>query len=182
MKRLALAAAFLVASCMNHTGSIRTTGAPLPAVPVDIDRYMGLWYEIARYPNWFERGCVAVTAEYKRISRRRISVKNTCRQGTLNGPMKVAEGRARIVGEGRLAVSFLPGGMSFLDGVVPGRYRVIWLDPEYRMAVVVSPGFDFGWILAREPNPDQALINRARTALEDNGYITDALVRVEQGT
>lgn len=181
MRRIFLAACLAAAACTSDDTAIRTSTSELSAVPVDIDRYMGKWYEVARYPNRFEDGCVGVTAEYERVSKARIKVTNTCREGSLAGPVEVADGRARVVGEGKLDVSFLPGGLSFLDGVASGGYWVIWLDPDYRMAVVVSPGFDFGWILARQPQPEPALIEAAKAALTANDYNLDALIWVEQG-
>ncbi|MEM7440503.1 MAG: lipocalin family protein [Pseudomonadota bacterium] len=180
MKRWAFAVAFCLAACTGDSTPIRTSEVPLTSVSVDVDRYMGLWYEIARYPNRFEEGCVGVTAEYKRLSKKRINVKNTCRKDSLDGPVEVADGRARVVGDGQLKVSFLPGGLSFLDGVASGGYWVIWLEPDYRMAVVVSPGNEFGWILAREPQPDSNVTNTAVQALKDQGYRTDALIWVKQ--
>jgi apolipoprotein D and lipocalin family protein len=82
---------------------------PAPAKPVDLERYLGLWYEIARYDNGFERGCEAVTAEYSLRPDGLIRVLNTCRDGSPAGRARSSEGKARIVpgsGNAKLKVSF----------------------------------------------------------------------------
>ena len=70
---------------------------PEPAKPVDLQRYLGRWYEIARYDASFERGCEAATAEYSLREDGLIRVLNTCRQGSTAGRLRSAEGRAKIV-------------------------------------------------------------------------------------
>ena len=147
---------------------------------VDIDRYMGNWFEIARFPNRFEEGCAGVTATYIRLARQRIEVTNTCRDGGLDGDERSAEGRARIVGPGQLAVSFLPEGLSFLDGVASGDYWVLWVDESYQAAVVGAPNGKTGWIMARNPVLEQATTDAALEILKAAGYRTEALHWTEQ--
>ena len=85
----------VVAACVHaphpELGTLQT-------VPhVDLDRYLGTWYEIARYPHRFQAGCVASTARYTRNPDGRIRVENECREGALNGPVRRVTGVARVV-------------------------------------------------------------------------------------
>ncbi len=84
------AAALLLAACASPSVE--------PAKPVELERYLGRWYEIARYPNRFEKGCEAVTAEYAKRPDGLISVTNTCREGAPDGPVRRAIGKAKVVG------------------------------------------------------------------------------------
>ena len=103
-------AALAISACSTPPVNRAVTAPPLPTTAfVDVDQYLGKWYEIARFPNSFEEGCVAVTAEYARREDGLISVINRCRQETFDGEEKVARGRARIVdaqSNAKLKVSF----------------------------------------------------------------------------
>jgi len=150
--------------------------APISTVPdLDINRYTGLWYEIARYPNRFERNCYAVTAEYALNDNGTIAVLNTCREGAVDGPVDVAEGRARIEGPGQLSVNFV----RFLP-FIRGDYYVLDITDDYSLAVVGEPGRNYGWILARAPQISDTEFARATATLERNGYDLSALERVPQ--
>ena len=102
---------------------------PLDVVEeVDIERYLGRWYEIARYPHWFETDCVGVTAEYSLREDGRIRVLNTCIESTLDGPERVIEGTARVVDpttNAKLKVAFF--------GPFEGDFEPDLLDPEGRL-------------------------------------------------
>ncbi len=78
--------------------------------PVDLERYQGLWYEIARFPNRFEEGCAGVTAEYSLNADGTVKVVNTCRQGSVDGPVETAEGVAtsNSADSDKLLVTFVP--------------------------------------------------------------------------
>ncbi|MGB0497346.1 MAG: lipocalin family protein [Rubricella sp.] len=141
-----------------------------PVETVDLDRYAGRWYEIARYPNWFEEGCVGVTADYALRDDSRIDVTNTCRRGTLDGEVDSAQGIARVVEGGALEVTFTPW-LIF----VWGDYWIIHLEPDYSLAVIGSPSGRTGWILARDPQPDPDALARGQAALEAAGYSLDGL-------
>ena len=145
MKPFRLLAALLLGAC----------AAPAQAPPrtvssVDLPRYMGRWYEIARFPNSFEDGrgrrCVGVTAEYALRADGKVAVTNRCLDANDANRERVAEGTAYAVedsGNARLRVSFF---WPFY-----GDYWVVGLDPEYRWAVVGAPGRDYLWILSRTP-------------------------------
>ena len=101
---------------------------------MDLDRYLGTWYEIARYPAWFQKNCTAVKAEYTLRDDGLIKVVNSCRKGTLDGKPKQSNGRAKVVdttSNAKLKVSFF--------GPFWGPYWIIDLDPDYPWAVVGVP-------------------------------------------
>lgn len=139
----------------------------------DPTRYLGTWYEVARYPVLFERGCVGVTATYGMREDGDISVLNICRNpdGTVKSRI---EGKAEIVGPARLKVSFpsVPFGAS--------DYWVLWVDEGYRTAVVGAPNGKSGWILNRDPQIPQDRLNAAREVLDFNGYDLSKLMEVPQ--
>lgn len=170
---LALCGLVLLTAC----GTVqRDKAAPIEAVTqLELDRYLGKWYEIARYPNWFERGRVGVTAEYALREDGQIAVKNTCREGTLDGEVSVANGVARIEGPGELTVTFTPW-LPFARG----DYWVLYVTPDYDMAVIGNPAGRTGWILARTPTIDVTTRAQAETALRANGYDIAGLEEVAQ--
>lgn len=136
---------------------------PLEAVAaVELPRYLGTWYEIASYPQKFQEGCTATTANYSQTDDGKIVVLNRCRKGSLDGEEDEAKGRARVVDEttnAKLEVSFF--------GPFWGDYWIIDLDPEYQWAVVGHPGRDYLWILARQPSLDPAVYDGILKRLED---------------
>jgi apolipoprotein D and lipocalin family protein len=165
----------ILAACANPPER-RDSGQPLQTVPrVDLERYLGLWFEIARYDSSFEEGCEGVTAEYAMREDGLISVVNTCYEGALDGPVETAEGRARVANgqtNAELEVSFF--------GPFWGDYWIIELDEDYQWAVVSEPRGRYLWILAREPRMDQAVLDERLARLEADGFDTSALVWPEQ--
>ena len=148
--------------------------APVAAVAsVDISRYVGLWYEVAKIPNRFQDKCVSgTTAEYTLREDGRLEVVNRCRED--DGSMDEAEGVAKIedtVTNAKLKVSFV----SFL-GWRPfwGDYWVIGLDEGYSWAVIGTPDRKYGWVLARTPELDEATWAGIFSVLADNGYQKEA--------
>lgn len=139
----------------------------------DPARYLGTWYEIARFPVPFEVGCVGVTAEYGDLGDDRVSVLNTCRNvdGTVRS---VIEGTAQIVGPGQLKVSFPSVPFGAAD------YWVLWVDGDYRTAVVGAPNGRSGWILNRTPTISPDRLKAAQDVLAFNGYALDRLLIVPQ--
>ena len=150
---------------------------PVRAVPlVDLNRYAGDWFEIARFPNRFQRQCAGdVRASYSRRPDGRIDVVNRCR--TADGET-VARGVARVVDEetfAKLQFRFAPSWLSWVP-MVWGDYWVIGLAPDYSWAVVGDPGRDYLWILARAPRLDERSVAAARAAARDNGFDVERLV------
>ena len=158
------------------TGVALAASAPLPVVPaLDLDRYLGQWHEIARYPNVFERNCVSdVTARYRREADGTIEVVNACRKA--DGSMMEAKGQARVVAPAKLEVRFAPAWLSWLP-LVWGDYWVIDLDADYRYAVVGDPSREYLWILARDPALDEATLQRIVARLPALGYDPAKLLR-----
>ena len=154
----------------------RDASVPLTAVAeVDVERYLGRWYEIARLPNRFEENCEGVTADYARRDDGLIAVTNTCREGAPDGPAKAAKGRARIVdaaSNAKLEVSFF--------GPFWGDYWIIDLAPDYSLAIVGEPEGRYLWILSRTPAIADDVRADAIATLKGFGYNTDALYFTRQ--
>ncbi len=149
--------------------------APLATVAhVDLTRYAGQWYEIARYPNRFERKCDRnVTATYTLRPGGRIGVENACLRS--DGSRTVARGWARVAdpqSSAKLKVTFF---WPFF-----GNYWILDLSPDYRYAVVGEPGRNYLWILSRTPQMDPELYAGITSRLAGKGYDAARLVRVRQ--
>lgn len=153
--------------------------APLEVVSnVEVERFMGKWYEIARYPNFFQgTDCQATTAEYTLLDDGRVTVFNRCREGGIDGPEQTIEGFARVVDRvtnAKLKVSFFPP--------FEGDYWIIGLDPDYQWAVVGEPTRNFLWILSRNPTLDEQIYQDILAGLPDLLYDPNRLLLTEQPT
>jgi len=122
---------------------------------LDVPRYLGTWYEIAKFPNWFQKKCISNTkAVYTAKPDGNLRVLNSCK--TENGETSEAEGLARQIGakdSPKLEVRFAPEWLSFLP-LVWGDYWVIDLDPQYQLAAVSDPSREYLWVLSRTPQLD----------------------------
>lgn len=168
------AAAAALGLSLPAAAGYRDTSQPIGVVTnLDLQRYLGKWYEIARFPNRFERDCAGVTAEYALNPDQSIKVVNTCRKGSPNGPVEVAEGKAQVVAPGKLEVTFVPW-LPFAKG----DYWVLHIDRAYSYAVVGEPSGKTGWILARGPVLSPAKYDQAMSVLQSMGYDTTQLLRV----
>jgi apolipoprotein D and lipocalin family protein len=160
---LAIGGLGVLVACASTAGGERGNDhVPEPAKTVDLDRYLGHWYEFARYENRFERGCEAVTANYAKRDDGLISVVNACAVGGVTGPLKSTEGKAKVVANSnnaKLKVSFF--GPFYL-----GDYWVLDHADDYSWSIVGEPSGRFLWILTRAARPGAAqrteLIDRAR--------------------
>ena len=165
----------LSAGCATSTTE-RLRLPPLQTVAhVDLSRYLGTWYEIANFPQSFQRGCTATTATYTLRADGDIDVLNRCRKGSVDGEEKSALGRARVVDRAtnaKLEVSFF---RPFW-----GDYWIIDLSDDYSYAVVGHPGRDYLWILARTPTMPETTYQSLVTRLQAQGYETSRLVRTLQ--
>ncbi len=129
---------------------------PLPTVSaIEVPRYLGTWYEIAKFPNWFQKKCVANTrAQYSLRSDGSLQVINRCKMAS--GEMDEAIGAARQIGNAsspKLQVRFAPQWLSIIPAVW-GDYWVIDLDENYQWVAVSEPGREYLWILSRTPRMD----------------------------
>ena len=122
---------------------------------LDVPRYLGTWYEIAKFPNWFQKKCVSNTrAVYTAKPDGNLRVLNSCK--TADGETSEAEGLARQIGakdSPKLEVRFAPEWLSFLP-LVWGDYWVIDLDSQYQVAAVSDPRREYLWVLSRTPQMD----------------------------
>ena len=143
--------------------------APLKTVDyVDINRYLGDWYEIARFDHRFQKGCTATKANYSFRDDGDIRVINTCHIDSPKGKLKKAEGRAWIDDKktnSKLKVQFFMTKIKL--SLFSGKYWILELDDDYRYALVGAPSRKYLWILSRSKNLDnftyQKLVEKART-------------------
>ena len=153
--------------------------APLPTQDwVDLARYAGRWYEIARLPNPYQDQCAGdVAATYTLLPDGRVGVVNECRKG--EGRITRVEGVARRADEkgpaSRLKVRFAPAVLSFLP-FVWGDYWIVELDREYRYVVVGEPSRKYLWILSRSPAMDAATYESLVAAASRLGFDTAPLL------
>jgi lipocalin/uncharacterized protein YbjT (DUF2867 family) len=149
--------------------SVTVTSVPITVPHVDLQRYAGLWYEIAKIPNRFQKACDrGATAQYTLRDDGKIEVINRCIES--NGNEKQAKGVAKVEDAGtnsKLKVSFV----SFL-GIRPfwGDYWILGLGPDYDYAVVGSPDRKYGWILCRDPEMPEETRLRVFALLREQGY------------
>ncbi|AUT57845.1 lipocalin family protein [Paraburkholderia caribensis] len=162
----------VLAACASLTGGKSgNPHVPEPARPVDLSRYTGRWYELARYENRFEKGCESVTAEYAMRNDGLIAVTNRCREGDVDGPVRVSDGRAKVVQDSanaKLKVSFF--GPFYL-----GNYWVLDHADDYSWSIVGEPSGRYLWILTRAEQPAPALRTDLVGRVAALGYDTSML-------
>lgn len=157
-----------------------TTALPVVA-PVDLQRYAGVWYEQARLPNRFQRGCTGqVSATYDVLADGRVGVTNRCAKA--DGSTEAAQGVARVVpvqgqpGAGRLEVSFAPRWLSWVP-LVWGDYWIMQLDADYQVALVGTPDRKYLWVLSRAPQLDPARVQALLDYANATGFDIATVVR-----
>jgi len=154
----------------------------LEVVPsVDLSRYAGKWYEIARLPNRFQKKCAGeVTAEYS-LSGDQLTVLNQCRLN--NGQTDQAKGTARLASKNgptsKLEVRFAPVWLSWVPAVW-GDYWVIDLAPDYSYSVVGTPDRKYLWVLSRTPRMDEALYQSIVQQVAGKGFDVSRLIKTRQ--
>ena len=144
---------------------------------LDIEGYLGKWYEISRYDHRFERGLVGVTASYSYRKDGKIKVVNSGYKKTLNGQKSEAIGKAKIPDPNipsKLKVSFF--------WFFYGDYFVLELDKDYQWAVVGSSSDKYLWILSRTPQMEKSIYDELLSRLAKRGYDVDKLIKVDQKT
>jgi apolipoprotein D and lipocalin family protein len=153
--------------------------AELTAVAtLDVSRYLGTWYEIAKFPNWFQRNCASDTrAEYSLDTQGSLRVINSCRRE--NGELDQVIGTARQEGPAtspKLKVRFAPAWLSFIP-MVWGNYWIVDLDADYRLVAVSEPTRDYLWVLSRTPTVDPKAYGELLARLTENGLDVTKLER-----
>ena len=153
----------IAVSAAMMCGCSRFDTRNIPAVKnFDLKRYCGNWYEIARLPNWFERGMTDVSANYTLLPDGMVKVRN---RGVRNGKVSTIDGKARFAGTpdcGELEVSF--------QWPFRGAYRVIALDKDYSTAVVCGKSKKYLWILSRKPQLPEAELIRIIEFLRHHSF------------
>ncbi len=170
LSALALTAVItLLGSCSSHH-----SGSKRPSIEtvahVDLERYGGLWYEIGRYPNSFQKGCQESTAMYTVHPDGEMEVVNSCRDEK-DGRWREARGRAWVVDENsnaRLKVSFF--------WPFRGDYWIIDLGRDYEYAVVGTPSRRYLWILSRTPLMQPYKLEEILQKVERQGFVRDSLL------
>ena len=147
----------------------------LPTVSsVDLTRYVGKWYEIARYPNWFEKEDVGdVTAEYTPRQDGKITVVNSCRRA--DGTTKTSKGEAKVednTTNAKLKVAFFKP--------FYGKYWIIDLAADYSYAVVGEPSRKYLWILSRTPQMTGETYAKITRRVQELGYDPKKLIKTPQ--
>ena len=141
----------------------------------NLQRYLGKWYEIARYDHRFERGLHYVTAEYSKRPDGKIKVLNCGHQDAVDGKEKCSIGKARPSHNGQpgqLRVAFF---LSFYSD-----YNILELDPDYQWSLIGSSTDKYLWILSRTPHLDQNTLNQILEKARQRGYDTSRLIFPQQ--
>lgn len=149
--------------------------APTTVSYVDLNKYMGKWYEVARFEQSFQKGCVGVTAEYELQDNGKVSVLNTCFENTLDGEKRQAKGRAYVKNtqtNAELRVSFF---WPFY-----GDYWIFELGQDYEYAVVGSPDRDSLWFLSRTPQMDPEVFQKLFAKMVKKGFDMSRLQKTPQ--
>jgi apolipoprotein D and lipocalin family protein len=169
----------LISSACMVSGAVlalHKQNGSLPVMPeVDLTRYQGKWFEIARLPARFERKCAGdVTAEYTLELKGTVCVVNSCREA--NGHLRQSKGTAELEDPrgpaSKLKVRFF---WPFY-----GKYWILGLDPHYRWALVGTPDRRYLWILSRSPHLDRDIYTRILDKARDLGFNTSRVRRTHQ--
>jgi len=132
---------------------------------VDIERYMGTWYEIAKFPQRFEDGLVGITATYSLLPNGKVRVLNSGYVGDFNGKLRTAKGKAWVVDKktnAKLKVSFF--------WPFAGDYWIIELGKNYEYAVISENSRKYLWILSRTPQMDESVYEGIVQRLKQNAF------------
>jgi len=164
-----------ISGIMALTGMAAAQDKPLETVPsVDLQKYLGRWYEISSFPQSFQKGCHCTVAEYS-MEKNFVRVINTCRKDSSEGKVKQAKGKAFVVkgsNNAKLRVQFF--------WPFRGDYWIIDLAEDYSFAVVGAPDRDYLWILSRTPQMDEGLYQEIVKRCADKGFDINRLVKTDQ--
>jgi len=165
IKILAMASLFTLLGCGSADSDLQAVAN------VDAQRYMGKWYDIASFPQRFQKDCKCTSAEYKLLDDETVEVFNRCIDSK-TGKVKDITGKAFIADKttnAKLKVQFF--------WPFKGDYWVIELAEDYSYAVVSEPGKEYLWILSRTPNMDEQLYTDIVSRLKEKGFDTGKIVR-----
>ena len=159
--------------------SILTTVAmsqTLQTVPyVDLKKYSGKWYEIASFPQLFQKGCNCTTAEYTLTDKDYVIIENRCNKGSISGKQSYIKGKAFVVkntGNAKLKVQFF--------WPFKGKYWIIDLADDYSYAVVGHPNRKYLWILSRTPTLNETLYQQIILRVKEKGFDVTKIIITKQ--
>jgi apolipoprotein D and lipocalin family protein len=159
-------------------GAFDPAKAPPTVARVELARYGGTWYEIARMPLWFQRNCLRSQATYGLLETGEVSVLNEC--DTEGGGKESIRGSARVVEaktNARLEVRFDNWFSVFIPSQPQGNYWILYLDDGYQTVIVGTPDRKTLWIMARTPVIDEARYAKLVEIARGLGFDTDKLIR-----
>lgn len=172
---LPLIATLLLSACGGHEKLLATVNK------VDLQRYAGTWYEIARLPQWFQRGCYDSTATYSLNDDGTVKVINRCqREGEQTSE---AEGTARVVpgsDNAKLKVRFDNWVSRLIPTITEGNYWIIALDKDYQTVVIGEPSREYLWILARQSELPEDQYQALVQVAQEKGFPVEELQRNRQ--
>ena len=182
MKRLITISFTIILATLSFFAQ-STKETPVRTVPsVDLNKYSGTWYEIAKYPNKFQKDCVGnTTATYTLKGEGKIEVLNRCLEK--DGTTKAAKAAGKVNDKqtnAKLKVRFAPGFTSFLP-FVWADYWVIDLASDYSYAVVGTPDREYFWILSRTPEMKDSVYQDILRRAEKQGFVPGKVVKTPQG-
>jgi apolipoprotein D and lipocalin family protein len=158
--------------------SLITSFTNLQTVPyVDLEKYSGKWYEIASYPQRFQKGCHCTTAEYTPTENGYVIVENKCNKDSINGKETSIQGKAYITknsGNAKLKVQFF--------WPFRGKYWIIDLAEDYSYAVVSHPNKKYLWILSRTPQMEEKVYDAILQKLKVQEFDLEKLQKTIQKT
>lgn len=152
------------------------TSQTLQTVPsVDLKKYCGKWYEIASFPQRFQKGCHCTTAEYTLTEKDYVMVENRCNKDSVTGKQSYIKGKAFVeknTGNAKLKVQFF--------WPFRGKYWIIDLASDYSYAVVGHPNRQYLWILSREALLDEKIYNQILSRLKEKGFDLSKIQKTKQ--
>jgi apolipoprotein D and lipocalin family protein len=156
--------------------SLNAKSQTLQTVPyVDLQKYLGKWYEIASYPQRFQKGCHCTTAEYSLSKEGIVIVENRCNRDSVTGKQSYIKGKAFVVknsGNAKLKVQFF--------WPFKGKYWIIDLADDYSYAVVSHPNKKYLWILSRTPEMNSSVYQQVIFRLKEKGFDLTKLIITQQ--
>jgi apolipoprotein D and lipocalin family protein len=174
-KSIWFASAALVVGAAAVVYSRRKNYLPLPVAPnVDLKRYMGEWYEIAHFPESFEKNCYGTKANYTLQDDGSVEVVNTCHKGSVDGESKKVRGKATVADpstNAKLEVQFF--------WPFKGDYWILDVDDDYQYALVGEPSRDSLWILSRTSTMNLVALQQLREKAEKLGFDTSRFIFTE---
>ena len=142
---------------------------------VDLQKYSGKWFEIASFPQRFQKGCNCTTAEYTLTSKNYLIVENRCKKDSLNGKSLYIKGKVfseKNTGNAKLKVQFF--------WPFKGKYWIIDLAADYSYAVVGHPNRNYLWILSRTASMDNVVYQEIVSRIEAKGYDVSKILKTKQ--